>query len=214
MVYAFSENFMLPLSHDEVVHGKKPMIYKMPGDEWQQFANLRLMYFWMYTHPGTKLLFMGCEFAQTSEWNFEKFLDWHLLEFETHRKTQTFVKELNKVYKSTPALHQKSFDSSGFEWIDASNYQQCILIFMRKGNKPKDVVVVAMNMTPVPRENYKIGLPFAGKWKEIMSSDTEEFYGSNMVNKIIKVEKLAYHNQPCSTEITLPPLGGIILKCI
>jgi 1,4-alpha-glucan branching enzyme len=213
LIYAFSENFMLPFSHDEVVHGKKPMLYKMPGDEWQRFANLRLMYFWMYTHPGTKLLFMGCEFGQTSEWNFERSLEWHLLKYDTHKKLQTFVKELNNIYKMSPALYQKSFVQEGFEWIDASNYEQSILIFMRKGAKVKDTIVVAMNLTPIPRETYRIGLPFNGKWKEVFSSDSLDYFGSGLRNEFIHVEKVKYHNQLFSAEVTLPPLGGIIIKC-
>ncbi len=211
LVYAFTENFMLPLSHDEVVHGKKSLVYKMPGDEWQQFANLRLLYMWMFTHPGSKLLFMGCEFGQTSEWNHEQSLDWHLLEYMPHSGMQQFVKSLNKLYSSSPALYEKSYDGTGFEWIDTENHAASVIVFCRKGNKEDEQLVVALNMTPVPRSNYRIGLPTFGKWTEILNSDDITFYGSGVMNQNIHTENISWNNRAFSAEVTLPPLGGIIL---
>ena len=157
LAYAFTENFMLPLSHDEVVHGKRSILGRMPGDEWQRFANLRLLYSYMFTHPGTKLLFQGCEFGQSEEWNFQQSLDWHLLEYAPHKGMQETLKGLNKLYRNEPALHQKQFSAEGFEWIDYNDSENSVLTFIRKGNKPADDVIIAMNMTPIPRENYRIG---------------------------------------------------------
>ncbi len=212
LVYAFTENFMLPLSHDEVVHGKKSLIYKMPGDEWQRFANLRLLYLWMFTHPGTKLLFMGCEFAQTAEWNHEKSLDWHLLDYGFHKGIQQFVKSLNKLYTNTPALFEKGFDATGFEWIDNTDHANSVLIFVRKGNDENEQVIIAMNMTPVPRNNYRIGLPMAGEWMEVLNSDDHAFGGSGCLNSTIHSNDIAWQNRAQSAEINLPPLGGVVLK--
>ncbi len=212
LMYAFTENFMLPLSHDEVVHGKKSLIYKMPGDEWQRFANLRLLYLWMFTHPGTKLLFMGCEFAQTAEWNHEKSLDWHLLDFGFHKGIQHFVRSLNKLYTNTPALFEKGFDATSFEWIDNTDHTNSVLIFARKGNDENDQVVIAMNMTPVPRNNYRIGLPLAGEWIEILNSDDQAFGGSGCLNSLIHSNEIAWQHRSQSAEINLPPLGGLVLK--
>ena len=211
LIYAFTENFMLPISHDEVVHGKKALVSKMPGDEWQRFANLRLLYLWMYTHPGAKLLFMGCEFGQTSEWNYEQSLDWHLLQYAPHKGMKEFVKELNTLYKNTPALYEKSFDGTGFEWIDNTDSHNSVLVFVRKGNNEQDKIVIAINLTPVPRENYRIGLPTDGKWSEIFNSDATAYWGSGMSNKTIQAENTGWQGRKFSAEITLPPLGGIIL---
>lgn len=212
LVYAFTENFMLPFSHDEVVHGKKSLVYKMPGDDWQRFANLRLLYMWMYTHPGTKLLFQGCEFAQTSEWNHEQSLDWHLLQYEPHYGMQKLIRELNVLYKSQPALYERNFDGNGFEWIDASDHANSVLIYMRKGNNEADNLIIALNMTPVPRENYRIGLPFDGKWTEIINSDDSLFYGSNVKNGDVIAQAIPWQNRPFSGTVNLPPLGGLVLK--
>ncbi|QOD62104.1 1,4-alpha-glucan branching protein GlgB [Polaribacter haliotis] len=211
--YAFTENFMLPLSHDEVVYGKKSIVEKMPGDEWQRFANLRLMYSYMFTHPGTKLLFQGGEFGQTSEWNFEGSLDWHLLEYDVHKGAQTLVKELNKFYKKEKALHQKQFSHEGFEWIDHGDHQNSVLSYMRKGENEKDNVIVVLNMTPVPREKYRIGLPKAGKLKEVFNSDDKKFNGTNQYkNKLSASEKKTWNNRENSIELDLPPLAMLAFK--
>lgn len=211
LVYAFTENFMLPLSHDEVVHGKKSLVYKMPGDDWQRFANLRLLYLWMFTHPGAKLLFMGCEFGQTSEWNHEQSLDWHLLQYGPHRGILQLVRRLNALYRKQKALHEISFDGTGFEWIDMSDRASSVIVFLRKGNNPEDRTVVVMNMTPVPRESYRIGLPFGGAWKEALNSDAIEFGGSGVVNGHVHAENLNWQGRSHSAELTLPPLGGVVL---
>lgn len=212
LVYAFTENFMLPLSHDEVVHGKKSLIYKMPGDDWQRFANLRLLYLWMFTHPGTKLLFQGCEFAQTAEWNHQQSLDWHLLDFAPHKGIQQLVKSLNHLYRNYPALYEKNFEGTGFEWIDNTDHANSVIVFVRKGNNEEEKLVIAMNMTPVPRNNYRIGLPRNKSWKEILTTDHADFGGTNSLNMNIQVEKTPWQNQPFSAEVNLPPLGGIVLR--
>ncbi|WP_435416273.1 1,4-alpha-glucan branching protein GlgB [Polaribacter aestuariivivens] len=211
--YAFTENFMLPLSHDEVVYGKKSIVSKMPGDEWQRFANLRLMYSYMFTHPGTKLLFQGGEFGQTSEWNFEGSLDWHLLQYDVHKGAQTLVKELNKFYKKEKALHQKQFSHEGFEWIDHGDHQNSVLSYMRKGDNEKDNIIIVLNMTPVPREKYRIGLPKAGKLKEIFNSDDKKFHGTNQYkNKTAISESKTWNNRKNSIELDLPPLAMLAFK--
>jgi 1,4-alpha-glucan branching enzyme len=212
LVYAFTENFMLPLSHDEVVHGKKSLIYKMQGDDWQRFANLRLLYLWMYAHPGSKLLFQGCEFAQTAEWRHDKSLDWHLLDFAQHKGIQSLVKGLNGLYSSQKALHEKSFDSSGFEWIDNSDHSNSVLVFMRKCDHAEESLVIVLNLTPVPRNHYRIGLPSAGEYMELINSDDENFGGSGMTNRPVFAETISWQHREYSAEIVLPPLGGFILK--
>lgn len=212
LVYAFTENFMLPLSHDEVVHGKKSLVYKMPGDEWQRFANLRLLYLWMFTHPGAKLMFMGDEFAQTSEWSHEQSLDWHLLQHHFHNGMKNFVKALNHMYRNHPALYEQSFTGTGFEWIDASDHQNSVIVFRRKGMREEDSVIIAMNMTPVPRVNYRIGLPQPGAWTELLNSDGEKFGGSGTNQKQINFENIPWQHRDYSAEVNLPPLGGIVLK--
>jgi 1,4-alpha-glucan branching enzyme len=212
LVYAFTENFMLPLSHDEVVHGKKSLLYKMPGDEWQKFANLRLLYLWMFTHPGTKLLFQGGEFGQTAEWNHEQSLDWHLLQYAPHQGIQKFIQQLNHTLKSESALYQLNFSSNGFEWIDNTDHQSSVFSFIRKGNSPEDVLVVVFNLTPVPRKGYRVGLPFGGIWKEILNSDNSEFWGSGAIQGDNEAGQTPWQGMPYSSEMNLPPLGGFILK--
>ncbi len=215
LAYAFSENFMLPLSHDEVVHGKKSLIYKMPGDDWQRFANLRVMLGLMYMHPGTKLLFMGSEFAQTSEWNSEQSLDWHLLKYEPHHKFQSYMKELNLTYQKEPALFEKGFSGEGFEWISLDDNQNSVMSFIRKGHDVQNDLIVLCNFTPEVRENYGIGVHKKGKWKEIFNSDLEEYYGSGVKNEnILKVTSKKLHNKKYSLFLTLPPLSVIVLKSI
>ncbi|HEY0666732.1 MAG TPA: 1,4-alpha-glucan branching protein GlgB, partial [Sphingobacteriaceae bacterium] len=212
-VYAFTENFMLPFSHDEVVHGKSSMVYKMPGDDWQRFANLRALYVYMFTHPGTKLLFMGDEFAQTSEWNYSQSLDWHLLQYSPHAGMKNLVSALNKLYQSEPALYERSFDPAGFEWIEVLDASQSVLVYCRKGLKEADNVVVILNLTPVPRNDYRIGLPAKGTWSVLFNSDEEQFYGSGYsINKTIKSEPVIWQNKPDSGTVTLPALSGILLK--
>ncbi|NOU20587.1 MAG: 1,4-alpha-glucan branching protein GlgB [Methyloglobulus sp.] len=210
MLYAFTENFALPFSHDEVVHGKGSLLSKMPGDEWQRFANLRLLYTLMYTYPGKKLLFMGCEFGQGTEWNSTGSLDWYVLDYAHHRGIQTLVKELNHIYKTHPALFSHDFDHHGFEWIDCHDVQQSVISYRRK-NKYEDLIVV-LNFTPVPREHYRIGVPEAGAYSEIFNSDSKYYDGSNMGNSATASEPIGWMNHPHSINLTLPPLGGIILK--
>ena len=211
--YAFTENFMLPLSHDEVVYGKKAIVDKMPGDEWQKFGNLRLLYSFMYTHPGAKLLFQGGEFGQTSEWNFQGSLDWHLLDYDVHKGAQTLVKDLNKLYKKEPALHKKQFSHEGFEWIDHGDHQNSVLSFIRKGDDEKDNVVVILNLTPVPRENYRVGLPKAGTLKEVFNSDAKKYNGTNnYTNTKLSSDKKEWNGRENSIELNLPPLGMIAYK--
>jgi 1,4-alpha-glucan branching enzyme len=213
ITYAFSENFMLPFSHDEVVHGKSSMIYKMPGDEWQKFANLRLLYAYMFTQPGTKLLFMGNEFAQTHEWDFKSSLDWHLLQHAPHLGMQKTVRAINNLYRSEPALYEHSFSYEGFEWINADDAAHSVYIYLRKGSKAKDTLIVILNMTPVYREHYLVGLPFKGKWKEIFNTDAKEFFGSGKHNeKLLISEQVACHGRENSISLNIPPLGAIILK--
>jgi 1,4-alpha-glucan branching enzyme len=211
--YAFTENFMLPLSHDEVVYGKKAIVEKMPGDEWQKFANLRLLYSFMFTHPGTKLLFQGCEFGQTSEWNFQASIDWHLLEYDVHKGAQDLVKDLNKIYKMEPALHEKQFSSEGFEWIDHGDHENSVITYIRKGENEEDNVVVVLNLTPTPREKYRIGLPRKGTLKEIFNSDALKYNGSGSCkNPKLTSNKKTWNNRAHSIVLNLPPLGMLAFK--
>lgn len=211
MMYAFSENFQLPFSHDEVVHGKGSMINKMPGDDWQKFANLRLLYTYLYTYPGTKLLFMGSEFAQWGEWAHGRSLDWYLLEFDRHQGIHTLVKDLNHLYTSVPSLYQRSFRSDGFEWIDCHDSTQSIVSYIRKSDQ--DFSVVILNFTPVPRTGYRIGVPAAGAYREILNSDSLFYGGSNLGNNSpLYSQPVAWMNHQQSLEINLPPLGALILQ--
>ncbi|MEZ2414757.1 1,4-alpha-glucan branching protein GlgB [Muriicola sp. E247] len=210
MTYAFTENFMLPFSHDEVVYGKQSLLYKMPGDEWQRFANLRLLFGYMFTHPGTNLLFMGAEFGQSSEWNFEQSLDWHLLQYDFHKGVQELVKDLNAFYKENPALFEKQFSSEGFQWIDYGDHENSVLTYMRKGHKEENDLVIACNFTPVPREKYRIGVPRAGQFKEVFNTDAKKYGGSGSKNTIRKTSKKPWHGQKQSIEITIPPLGMVV----
>ena len=213
MTYAFTENFMLPLSHDEVVYGKQSIVGRMPGDEWQRFSNLRLLYSYMFTHPGTKLLFQGAEFGQMGEWNFQTSLDWHILEYKVHKGVQNLIKDLNSLYQSEPALYEKQFSSEGFEWIEFNDSENSVLSYLRKGDDEKDNLIIACNMTPVPRENYRIGLPKKGTIKEIFNSDKEEYNGTgNYSNKNLKTSDKPWHGREFSTEITVPPLSMVSFK--
>lgn len=211
-VYAYNENFMLPLSHDEVVYGKQSLIYKMPGDDWQKFANLRTLYMYMFTFSGTKLLFMGGEFAQTSEWNVDKSLDWHLLDFAPHKGMLQFIKQLNGLYRSEPALYEKAFSKEGFEWLDYGDRDQSILSFVRKGHDTHNDVIIILNLTPLVRQAYRLGVPIAGNWEVIFNSDDLSFYGSGLETANTKSEAISWMNKENSIQITLPPLGGLVLK--
>lgn len=213
MTYTFTENFMLPLSHDEVVYGKKSIAGRMPGDEWQKFANLRLLYGYMFTHPGAKLLFMGSEFGQSSEWNFESSLDWHLLKYPYHEGIKKTITDLNQLYKKQPALYQKQFSSEGFEWINYSDHQNAVIAFIRKGNDSKDDIIVVCNFTQIVRDKYRIGIPRKGKLYEIFNSDSENYGGSGVSNsQKIKIEASPYDGKDFSTELILPPLSVIAFK--
>jgi len=210
-LYAFTENFVLPFSHDEVVHGKQSMLNKMPGDEWQRHANLRLLYTYMFTHPGKKLLFMGCEFAQGREWDSGTALDWYVLDYPLHRGCQRLVRDLNSLYRNTPALYRYDFEQRGFEWIDCHDSSQSVLSYLRRGDD--GWIVVALNFTPVPRPGYRIGVPFAGEYAEILNSDSMFYGGSNTGNGgVVRSEPTPWMNRPCSIVVTLPPLAGIVLK--
>ncbi|MFN8354607.1 MAG: 1,4-alpha-glucan branching protein GlgB [Spirosomataceae bacterium] len=215
IVYAFSENFMLPLSHDEVVYGKHSLLDKMPGDDWQKFANLRTLFTYMITHPGTKLIFMGGEFGQRAEWNFKQSLDWHLLAHNSHEGVKKCLAALNKLYVAEPAFYERTFDSSGFEWIDGGDWENSVLIYSRRGENPKEQVIVALNLTPVPRQNYRIGVPMSGVWQEVFNSDNTEFWGSGITNdEAMMSEDVAWHGRAYSIPVKLPPLGGIVLKMV
>ncbi|WIG57296.1 MAG: 1,4-alpha-glucan (glycogen) branching enzyme, GH-13-type [Ktedonobacterales bacterium] len=215
--YAHSEKFILALSHDEVVHIKGSMLNKMPGDLWQKFANLRVLYAFMYAHPGKKLLFMGGEMGQWSEWNFAGFLDWFVLEEETqngmyHRKLRDFVRDLNTLLRTEVALHECDFLPEGFEWIDGSDTQNSVIAFVRYGYEKADPLLFVCNFTPVPRPNYRIGAPVAGRYMEVLNSDGERYGGSNVINASLKTERVAQHGQKQSLVLTLPPLGVLALK--
>lgn len=213
MTYAFSENFMLPLSHDEVVYGKCSIAGRMPGDEWQKFANLRLLYGYMFTHPGTKLLFMGAEFGQSGEWNFEQSLDWHLLQYPFHEGIRKLIAGLNELYKSQPALHEKQFSPEGFEWINYSDHHNAVMTYIRKGNNPKEDVIVVCNFTPIVRKNYRIGLPKKGKLVEIFNSDDEIFGGSGVTNSgKLTIENSPYDGRDYSIELDLAPLAVMVFR--
>lgn len=211
MTYAFTENFMLPLSHDEVVHGKNSLRYRMPGDEWQGFANLRLMYTYMFTHPGTKLLFMGAELGQGNEWNFDTGIEWYLLDYPVHQGIQSCVTDLNKLYKNSSALYEKQFSPEGFEWISFDDSENTVISYIRKGEKAGDMLVVVCNFTPVIRENYRIGLPVKGKLKEVFNSDDEKYGGSGVKNEeLIKIEAIPWNSRAYSASISIPPLAGVV----
>ena len=212
LLYAFSERFLLPLSHDEVVHGKSALVSKMPGDEWQQFANLRLLFGLMYGFPGKKLIFMGCEFGQKGEWNHDTQLDWYVLQYPVHAGVQRWIDDLNKVYKQEKALHEIDFHYSGFEWIDFMDEKSSIISFLRRGRGGEKVLVVC-SFTPVPRSGYRIGVPDAGRYREILNSDSSFYGGSNMGNNgEIESEAIPYHGRPFSLSLTVPPLSAIFLK--
>ena len=211
--YAFTENFVLPMSHDEVVHGKGALIGKMPGDEWQQFANLRLLFGYMWGHPGKKLLFMGSEFGQKREWQHDESLEWHVLQYPLHAGVKNWVRDLNTFYRNEPALFEQDFSPAGFEWIDCNDAENSTISFLRKGREDKDVVLVICNFTPVVRENYRIGVPRAGFWRECLNSDAPHYGGSGQGNLGgIEAAPLQAHGRYQSLNLRLPPLGVLMLK--
>jgi 1,4-alpha-glucan branching enzyme len=213
MTYTYAENFMLPLSHDEVVYGKKSIADKMPGDEWQKFANLRLLYAYMFAHPGTKLLFMGSEFGQLKEWNFQASLDWHLLKHPYHSGIKKIITDLNKLYTTEPALYENQFSPEGFEWINYSDHQNAVMTFIRKGKKTENDLIVVCNFTQVVRPTYRIGLPRKGKLKEVFNSDIKKYEGSNVINSgKLASESSPYDGRDYSIALQLPPLAVIVLK--
>jgi 1,4-alpha-glucan branching enzyme len=213
MVYAFSENFVLPLSHDEVVHGKGALLEQMPGDDWRKFANLRLLYAWQWAMPGKKLLFMGGELAQRREWSHDRSLDWHLLEHDSHKGVMRWVERLNRVYRSEPALHQRDCDHTGFEWVDAADSDNSVVSFLRKGAASEEQVLCVFNFTPVPRPNYRVGVPAGGWWEELADSDATEFGGSGVtLGGGVKADKEPWHGRAHSVKLQLPPLAAVFLK--
>ena len=213
LVYAFAENFVLPFSHDEVVYGKGSMLRKMPGDNWQKFANLRLLYGYMFGHPGKKLLFMGNEFGQWSEWNHDASLEWHLLKEPFHAGLKQWVRDLNSLYRRQPLLHELDFDPSGFEWVDCTDFQRSIISFLRCGRNPNDQLLFVCNFTPVVRENYRVGVPLDCYWKEILNSDATLYGGSGQGNfGGLHAAPLPIHGRPFSLNMTLPPLGIVVFQ--
>jgi 1,4-alpha-glucan branching enzyme len=213
IMYAFTENFMLPLSHDEVVHGKGSLLGRMPGDEWRKFANLRLLFAYMYMHPGSKLLFMGGEFGQSGEWNHDRSLDWHLTQHPLHKGVMEHVRALNHLYQTEPALYAHSFDPKGFEWVDYDDRQNSVIVFMRKSDYPADALMVVCNFTPEVRQHYRVGVPARGFWKEVFNSDQTRFGGTGLVNNgLLVTTPVKYHGKDYSITMVLPPLGVCVFK--
>jgi 1,4-alpha-glucan branching enzyme len=213
MLYAFGENFVLPLSHDEVVHGKGSLLAKMAGDEWQKFANLRLLLGYQFLQPGKKLLFMGDEFGQWREWNHDTSLDWHLLDYPRHQGLQRWVRDLNTAYRGRRALHELDCESGGFEWIDANDAEYSVLSFLRKGREAGDEVLVVCNFTPVPRHNYRVGVRQGGWWEEVLNSDAPLYGGSGQGNfGGVEAAPVSSHGRPYTLTITAPPLGLVAFR--
>jgi 1,4-alpha-glucan branching enzyme len=213
MLYSWHENFVLPLSHDEVVHGKGSLIGKMPGDEWQKFANLRLLFGYMYAQAGKKLLFMGDEFGQVREWAHDSSLEWHVLQYQVHRGVQAWMEQLNRFYRSEPAMHVFDNDPAGFEWVDANDSATSTVSLLRKSESPQDTVLVVCNFTPVPRMGYRVGVPHGGYWREMLNSDAREYAGSGMGNMGgVQAEEIPTHGRPFSLKLTLPPLAALFFK--
>ncbi len=212
MVYAYSENFVLPLSHDEVVHGKGSMVEKMPGDDWQRFANLRLLYGYMYGQPGKKLLFMGDEWGQWQQWKHESSLDWHQLGFKPHEGMQRWVTDLNRLYKNQPALHEGDCYNDGFEWVDCSDSASSIMSFLRKAQNGESILVIC-NFTPVARGGYRVGVPHGGLWKELLNSDADIYWGGGQGNMGgAHADPHGWHGRPFSLHLNIPPLGVLFFK--
>ena len=213
MVYAFTENFVLPLSHDEVVYGKKSLLAKMPGDDWQKFANLRLLLGNMMAQPGKKLLFMGGEIGQWSEWNHDASLDWNLLDFPLHAGLQRWVRDLNTLYRAQPALYQRDGEPAGFEWVDCNDSDASALSFLRHGKANEEVLLIAFNFTPVPRHHYRIGVTHGGRWDELLNSDAPQYGGSGQGNLGgVEAMRSPWHGRESMLDVTLPPLGMVVFK--
>jgi 1,4-alpha-glucan branching enzyme len=213
LLYAYHENFVLPLSHDEVVHLKGSLFSKMPGDDWQKFANLRLLLGYMFTEPAKKLLFMGGEFAQGREWNHDTSLDWHLLQHQRNHGLQRWVEDLNRSYREELALHELDLEPGGFEWIDANDSKNSVITFLRQARSNKDILLVVCNFTPVPHPNYRVGVPRQGFWKEILNSDAKEYGGAGWGNMGgLQVAAIQCHGRPYSLNITVPPLATVCFK--
>ena len=213
MLYAFTENFVLSLSHDEVVHGKSSLTGKMPGDSWQKFANLRLLFSYMFTQPGKKLLFMGDEIGQWNEWNHETSLDWHLLQYRPHSGLQKLVQDLARLYRNEPALYELDFESSGFEWIDCNDSLHSVVSYLRRGRSTGDIMLIVCNFTPAPHIGYRIGVPRGGYWQEMLNSDAHDYGGSGYGNLGgLEADAVPFHGRPNSLNLTLPPLGAVLFK--
>jgi 1,4-alpha-glucan branching enzyme len=213
MIYAFHENFVLPLSHDEVVHGKGSLIGKMPGDEWQRFANLRLLFAYMYAQPGKKLLFMGCEFGQVREWAHDTSLEWNVVQYQFHRGVQAWMEQLNRLYRSEPAMHVLDNNPAGFEWVDCNDNATSTISLLRKSESVQDTVLIVCNFTPVPRTGYRVGVPHGGNWRELLNSDAREYAGSGIGNLGgVSAEAVPTHGRPFSLKLTLPPLAALFFK--
>ena len=213
MLYAFTENFVLALSHDELVHGKSSLLGKMPGDDWQKFANMRLLLGYQFAQPGKKLLFMGSEFGQWREWQHEESLDWHLSAHDRHVGLGRWVTDLNRLHREEPALHERDFEEQGFEWVIADDADNSVIAFLRKGKRPDEAVLIVCNWTPVSRTHYRIGVPRGGVWKELLNSDAKEYWGSGWGNLGKKeAEKTPWNGRPYSLDLALPPLSVLFLK--
>jgi 1,4-alpha-glucan branching enzyme len=214
-LYSFQENFVLPISHDEVVHGKGSLIGKMPGDEWQRFANLRLLLAYMYAQSGKKLLFMGCEFGQVREWAHDTSLEWHVLQYQVHRGVQAWMEQLNRLYRSEPGMHVLDNSPAGFEWVDANDNITSTISLLRKSENPQDTVLAVFNFTPIPRIGYRLGVPHGGYWRELLNSDAREYAGSGMGNLGgVQAEEIPSHGRPFSLKLTLPPLAALFFKAV
>jgi len=213
LLYAFTENFVLPISHDEVVHGKGSLFSKMPGDEWRQFANVRAFLAYMWGHPGKKLLFMGQDIGQREEWNASGQIRWELLEFDFHHKLQALVRELNRIYRSSPALYQVDFSYRGFEWVDFHDSANSVIAFLRRAEDPRDFILFCCNFTPVPRAGYEFGVPEEGFYEEILNTDSELFGGSNLGNGgLVSSRPIPKHGRQSSISVTLPPLAVVAFR--
>ena len=213
LIYAFTENFLLPFSHDEVVHGKGSLLDQMPGDLWQKFANLRLLYSYMWTHPGKNLMFMGCEFGQWNEWNCNSSLQWDLLQWDSHQGLKKMVADLNSIYRSEPALYEVDFEPHGFEWVDSMNSESSLLAYVRKAKDPNDFVLVCCNFTPTPHKEYRLGVPEPGHYREVFNSDSEFYGGSNIGNGMgIDSESIEAQGREHSIKLSIPPLGVTMFK--
>ncbi len=213
LTYAFSEHFVLPLSHDEVVHEKRAIVDKMPGDEWQQLANTRVLYGYLYGHPGKKLLFMGNEIGQRAEWNHDASVDWGLLAHESHAGIQKWVRDLNWFYRSEPAMHELDCEPEGFQWVDCTDADRSLLSFLRRGRSTGDVILVAANFTPVARHGYRIGVPREGWWREVLNSDATDYWGQGLGNfGGLDATPTPSHGHPFSLQVTLPPLSVVFFS--